>query len=317
MSDGTQTLSMADALAQAKTELSPATESAAEPDMPSDEAQVAASIEEASTERAEQPAADENGFSPESIELAEALMTTSEESQNGSESGAIVPGSDDFWNLSVDVETVNGPESVSIRDLTDGYLRQADYTKKTQALSTERQRLEKSESFLKAFEENPANFARSLAIQAGFIDEGSTPVKHVDVARIPTPDEFEARVNEVVEQRIKEDPTFREAEVVTARAQVDAEFDRLEKAYEVPLSKDLRDDLIREASQRGSADLEGLLTRRLVNAQKSRSSSNFASTSRPGAPPAAATQPTEANKGGDKPNMREAWAQAKVAATQQ
>ena len=172
---------------------------------------------------------------------------------------------------------------------------------------------------MKSFEEDPAGFTRSLAVQAGLIREGDAPIKHVDVARIPTPEDLESRVNEMVEDRVSKDARVQRAAVSDARAQIDIEFDRLQKAYEVPINTALRDDLIREAQTQGSHDLEGLLTRRLLRTQQKHSraaDANLASTARPGSPPASATAPDGAETT-EKPSMREAWNQSKVAAAQQ
>ena len=51
---------------------------------------------------------------------------------------------------------IDGEESeVTLKELQDGYQRQADYTRKTQELSAERDRLRHAESIVSALESDP------------------------------------------------------------------------------------------------------------------------------------------------------------------
>jgi len=309
---------MSEALAAARTELEGGPSSDASPAEPAVEANVPDTSEQASTPTQEQPAADVDGFSEEATELAASLMDTNGESQNGSGSG-LVPGSDDFWNTDVEVKTVNGLETVTLRELSDGFLRQADYTQKTQHLAELKKDNDEATEFLKAFKEDPAGFARSLAVQAGWLDAGADPVKEIQVAKIPTQEEIDAKLAEMVDERVKNDPRVQTAEVQDAQARLNTEYDRLQAEYKIPLSPELRQSLTDEAIKTGNADIEGILTKRLVRSQQQQSrvgDTNLASTSRPGSPPASATTPSgEEPKA--KPTMREAWQESKVAAAEQ
>ena len=317
MPDGTQTLSMKDALAAARIELEAGASDDATSTQPVDVANVPDSDEQAPSPTQEQPAADEGGINDDEDGLLASLMDTSVDSQNGSESG-LVPGSDDFWSHAVTVQTVNGPETVSIRELSDGYLRQADYTKKTQSVADQSKHLDKASDFLKAFETDPEAFVRSLALQAGLIDESAGPIKDVPFAKIPTQEELDVRLEEMVNERVASDPRVKSAEMSEAQNQIDTEFVRLEGAYSMELPKKLRDSIVDEAIKTGSADLEGILTKRMVKAQnKSKGEGqNLASTARPGTQPQSATTP-EGAESNEKPSMREAWQQSKVEAAQQ
>jgi len=317
--EGLESLSMKDALEAARTEMSPASDVATDGAVPAPDVKVPVDPEQAPTPVTEQPAVDgDDGFSDEAQALAASLLGTQEDSQNESGPG-ITPGSDDFWNLSVDVKTVQGPQTVTIQELSDGYLRQADYTQKTQQLAEQRKGVSEASEFFDAFKDDPVGFARSLAVQAGWLEEGTEPVKQIDAAKIPTSEELETRISEMVDERVAADPRVKTAEVRDAEVQLDTEYDRLEKEYGLPLSKELRASLTDEAIKVGSSDLEGILTKRLVRSQQQQSkanSVNLASTSRPGAPPASVTTP-EGAEVTEFPTMREAFAQAKVAAAQQ
>jgi len=311
-------MTLADALTAAQDEMGLASPVEAKPGMPPAEAESSSVREQASTESSEQPAVNTDSFSEEAKAMAKSLLDTTEESQGKSGPG-IVPGSDDFWNFKVDVKTVSGTESVSLRELQDGYLRQADYTQKTQSLAEQRNHANKAVEFLDAFNANPQEFARSLALQAGYIQEGDVPIKEIPIAKIPTQEEIDARVQELVDERIKSDPIVQQSQIVTARAEVNQEFDRLEGVFNIPLNEDVRAAILQDAISSESTDLEGLLAKRIVKAQQKQSqaaATSAAGTSRPGALPASATNPD--NMQLERPKtLTEAYRQAQVMAAQQ
>ena len=63
---------------------------------------------------------------------------------------------------------IDGEESeVSLEELRDGYQRQADYTRKTQELSAERDRLRQAESIVSALESDPKGTLEALGRSFG------------------------------------------------------------------------------------------------------------------------------------------------------
>lgn len=310
--------SMAEALAVAEAEVGQASPTVTETGLPPVEVEVPSDGEQPAVDSTEHPAADENGFSDEAQALADSLVDTTDESQNGSDSG-LTPGSDDFWNHQVEVKTVAGPEKVSVRELTDGYLRQADYTQKTQVLAEQRKNLETADEFHKAFQADPHEFVRALSVQAGLIEEGAIPVKQIEVAKIPTQEELDTRVNEMVEERVASDENVQAAKVANARIEIGKEFDRLQEVFNIPINEALRTSLIEEAQTKSNGDLEGLLAKRLVLSQQRSSQAaaiGQAATKRPGAPPVGVSV-AEEDKGKEFPTLKEAFKEAQVAAAQQ
>lgn len=320
--EGLETISLSEAFAQAVTEGSEATPPVAETAQPAVGAEGNDLAENAPVEASEQPAADEGvTFDADAIELANQLMST-EMAQDGSDPGipTLVPGSDEFLAALVEVKTPEGLTTVSVNELRDGYLRQADYTRKTQALAEQRKRTERAEDFFQAFSEDPAGFSRTLAVQAGLIAEGAEPITPIDAARIPTVEELNEQVEAMVAERIDNDPRVQSAQLREAQAQLNEEFDRLQTKFRIPLAPELRKDITDEALRTQNADLEGILAKRLLAHQQRQSAAGnqrAATTARPGVPPASATVPE--GDGTDKPpaDIREAWRQAKVIAAQQ
>jgi hypothetical protein len=312
---------MQEALSQAAVEAGLASPAEADPGQPPAEADTAPVEEPAPAVASEQPAASEGEptFDAEAQELADQLLLGTETTQDGSDPGAVAmpaPGSDEFLNLRIEVKTPEGPQTVTVAELQDGFLRQADYTRKTQSLAEQRKALEKAQDFMTAFQEDPAGFSRSLAVQAGLIREGDEPVKDIPSAHIPTQEEIDTKVDELAAERIAADPTVQSAQLREAQAQLNTEFDRLQTQFQIPLSPEVRKSLTDEAVRTKNPDIEGLLAKRLVMAQQSRAGATAAATtSRPGVPPASATEEVDTSK--PPASMREAWEQAKVAAAQQ
>jgi hypothetical protein len=146
--------------------------------------------------------------------------------------------------------------------------------------------------------------------------EGDQPLVDIDVARIPSQDEIEQMLQERLEERISTDERVQRAALIDAQAQVDAEFNRLQDAYRIPLTPEVRDSLLREAVEKQTSDLEGLLARRLVAAQQRQSRTADiaqAATTRPGTP--------SLERGDSEPpppkSLSESFQQAKMLASQQ
>ena len=69
---------------------------------------------------------------------------------------------------------MDGAESeVTLSELQQGYQRQADYTRKTQELASERQRLEQAEAIVSALEADPQGALTALSTAFGIEDSRS------------------------------------------------------------------------------------------------------------------------------------------------
>jgi len=79
--------------------------------------------------------------------------------------------------------TVDGEQmDVSQTELINGYQRQADYTRKTQELATERERLAQGEAIVQALESNPESAVSALADAFGIRmgNQGSIPEEEME-----------------------------------------------------------------------------------------------------------------------------------------
>ncbi len=207
--------------------------------------------------------------------------------------------SEEFFNTRVELKTSEGNVTVDIGELTDGYLRQSDYTVKTQAVAAERDALKEASKFIAAFQADPVDFAKSLAVQAGLIEEGDTPVKVVEIAKVLSAEEVEAEVVKRVDERFDSDP--RTADLVLAQAQATAiaEFARIEQEYSVNLTPEVRTSIIDEAARRGTGDLELVfeaMANRASVSKREQGSLRDAAPSRPTRPAAPGDADSEPSK---------------------
>lgn len=117
---------------------------------------------------------------------------------------------------------VDGEEqSVTLEELRSGYQRQADYTRKTQELASERQRLQQAEAIASALESDPAGTISALSNAFGVAD---TP------SGLESSDSWDEM--DPTEQRIAKIESQLEAQAAAARQQaIDKEVVGLKSRY--------------------------------------------------------------------------------------
>ena len=87
------------------------------------------------------------------------------------------------------VKVDGSEEQVSLDELRDGYQRQADYTRKTQELASERSRLQQAEAIVQSLEADPAGTLEALGDAFGVARATEEPTGVVDPWDEPDPNE--------------------------------------------------------------------------------------------------------------------------------
>lgn len=264
--------SLDEALSRAEAELSVGTDSATNVTVPPGDAPVAEADAQALLEQAESPSSDVTEQpDPGDSEVADLLDNLPEP-----EAKASVDDSTTF-----DITTPEGVESVTLADLKQGYLRQADYTRKTQELSAQRALLQEAVDFHKAFLDDPQGAALYLAQRAKIVDGNATAPEGV---RIYTEQDVQKMVDERLQKALAEDPRIQEAETATAIQRVNAAFSEIEQEYSVKLTENHKKSILMEARQRGVNDLSLVFAGMLEKARRQRAQTarvNGASPSQP------------------------------------
>lgn len=264
----------------AEVETGEATPVDSEETMPVSEEQVSDDLEQADDGTVEQPDVAETtdtDVDDELQSLVDELAVDDEGTEGETPEGdpiAEFVASDDFWQTEVEVPVGDGTETRTLREMADGYLRQADYTKKTQQVAEQRKANEEAVEFHKAFSEDPLAFAYTLAVKASLIEQGDQPVKPIEVAKFQTPDEYEAELERRVEERFQSDERFTAMQQSEAQQSVNSMFEKLESERNVKLSAEVRKHLIDLALETGTSDLTQVFDAEMYRKQLARQRAN-------------------------------------------
>ncbi len=237
-----------DAVAKAVAELEEATESETETDLPSATDETTEEVDQGevdSQEQADEPT--ESATQPEADEEVEEIFGETEESED-----EIVPV--DLESMAFELPGVEEP--VSLQELQDGYLRQADYTRKTQDLAAARVENEQATRLWDALQATPVEVVRKLATDAGLIAEGAEPMATIELSPLRSTDQVEAEVAKRVAEEVAKHPSVIEAQQVQVRQAMETAFGSIEKKYEVELGPRSRKRILVEAQKAGTPDLE-------------------------------------------------------------
>ena len=156
---------------------------------------------------------------------------------------------DDYADRTVTVKVAGEESTVPLKELRDGYMRQADYTRKTQEVAYARQ-------IQQALEANPAE---TLKLLATAYDVQLTPAQQaiVDAADEPYVDPLEKQIQErfsQVDTRLSQvDAFLQQQQVAAARAEIETQVASMRQTY-----GDLFDEeaVLRTAYEKGGLPLD-------------------------------------------------------------
>jgi hypothetical protein len=130
---------------------------------------------------------------PEEQETFEPVET---DTQGLSEEAATEP--EDIFSVTIDGED----SEVTLSELRSGYQRQADYTRKTQEIAEERQRLQQAETIVSALEADPAGTLRALGSAFGVEADTPPPASKSSTRSFDPWEESEQETVDPTDQRI-------------------------------------------------------------------------------------------------------------------
>lgn len=133
------------------------------------------------------------------------------------------------------IETVNGPEMVTLDELQKGYMRQADYTRKTQAAAEAAKRVEVLDRFESQLDSDPEGTLRELAAAYGVNLDGTPLGGDADDDDDGEPLSPEAKaIQELNEWKRQMEQRVASDEDARLMAQVDSELEALKVDNEDP-----------------------------------------------------------------------------------
>jgi len=180
------------------------------------------------------------------------------------------------WDTEVELAGFDRP--VKIAEMRDGYLRQSDYTRKTQALAAERKAFEEEHGqalrLMKALTEDPAGTAAYLAVQTKVIDEAQVAdkVRHLQGVWTPPPsrDEIEAAVEKRVAEMVANHPAVLQAQQQVLIDGIERDFRKIEQQNSIRLSDRDKEAILKRAIDSGTPDLGLVAKAMLRDAEKVR-----------------------------------------------
>lgn len=168
--------------------------------------------------------------------------------------------------VDMDVQiTVPGLDTpVSQQELVDGYLRQSDYTRKTQALSEKSNQLDDDNGLalrlMGKLRDTPLETVAALAVEVGLIDADQVdPVVLAELdeeLRVPTQDEVQDQIKAGIDDAVENHPLVVEAQKNVVREQIMSEFKEIEGQIGQTLSERDRNAVMQKALDIGTSQLD-------------------------------------------------------------
>jgi hypothetical protein len=197
--------------------------------------------------------------------LDAALLSDDSTEEEGSEPQAVDVNDPKFWTLEVDMDGT----AVPLQELRDGYLRQGDYTKKTQELAEQRRLIGDAHDLYERLQADPLSVFNALGVKLGALD-ASTPVAPVEgMPKFMTETEIQAEVDRRLEEAVAVHPQVRNAAATTAMSAIDSAFAGIERDFEVKLTPEHRVAVMQRAVDAGTSDLRLVFEATLARAGRS------------------------------------------------
>jgi len=136
--------------------------------------------------------------------------------------------SGDVYDVTVNGET----QQVTLDELRNGYSRQADYTRKTQELATERARLQQAEALATAFERDPHATLSALSDAYGWTPAQTAQAAQQLQTQAPFQEQAPAGQPDPIDERFSRVEQFiARQERQAAQQRIEQEFSTLETQY--------------------------------------------------------------------------------------
>lgn len=152
---------------------------------------------------------------------------------------------------------------LTIEELRNGYMMQADYTRSKQALKAEQEQFtaqnEAAAKIMESLENDPVGLAAYLAVETGLLTEQDLNGKDVgslrEAVKVPKATEMEAEIERQVAERLEQHPDVQNARTNQVKAAIEREFQQIEKSVGKPLSEAAKLKIVDYAAEHSLMDL--------------------------------------------------------------
>lgn len=228
----------------------------------------------------------------------------------------------DIMSTEVALKVGDEEETHTVGDLADGYLRQADYTRKTQALAQERHQFEEESAqahkLMDAMRTDPAGTVAALAIELGLITADAVSAQKVadlnEVYQVPTRETMQAQIEARAAELASESPELTEARKQAEMVVIEQEVADLQTEFGVEFNERDRTLLYEEALNLDTSNLRVAylsLADKATRARKARDAAASAAPARGGVSKGAEEPESEKDDFGDTPTFAQATQRAR------
>lgn len=164
-------------------------------------------------------------------------------------------------SMTVDVDG----EEISIAELRKGYMRQADYTQKTQDVAQKERDLEKAKTLYDALQENPAATIRVLSqrlstdrpgLTSSFGESSRMPSLDVSGSGNVGQEGLQEMIQKAVKDALAQDQRLQSYEQEKAFESINGIFEGIQHQYGVELTDEDKRVVLEEAESLGTTDLD-------------------------------------------------------------
>jgi hypothetical protein len=211
---------------------------------------------------------------------------------------------------------------VQVSELVKGYMRQSDYTKKTQALAEERKTFtaesEAASKLMSALRDNPAGTIAGLAVSVGLIAESDLDANVVGTInrdyKVPNREDVASQVEARAKALLETDPRVQAAEDAELMRQIEGQFMQIEQDEGVSFSQRDKEAILQRAVDMQTTRVDLAYLDLKSKAERLRSERKSAQQSAPQAPTAGRVEHDSTNTQPSTPatSVLEAWSRAKA-----
>lgn len=161
----------------------------------------------------------------------------------------------DEADMDAEITLPGHDKPVTQRELVDGYLRQSDYTQKTQELAESRKQLDADNGLatrlMEKLRDAPLETVAALAVEVGLLEpdqvDQSVLSQLDEEFRVPTQDQIQKEIKAGIDSAVEAHPLVVEAQQEVFKQKIKAEFGEIEKQIGQTLSARDRNAVMQKA----------------------------------------------------------------------
>ncbi len=170
----------------------------------------------------------------------------------------------DETNMDAEITLPGHDKPVTQRELVDGYLRQSDYTQKTQELAESRKQLEADNGLatrlMEKLRDAPLETVAALAVEVGLLEandlEGINLSNLDQEFRVPNPEQIQEQIKAGIDTAVETHPLVVEAQQEVFKQKIKVEFAEIEKQIGKTLTDRDRNAVMQKALEIGTPRLD-------------------------------------------------------------